>query len=166
MKMGNKKDKEPGSEPSSAEESTEEFIVEKIIDKRLKSGKVEYLLKWRGYPDEDNTWEPEENLACQELIKAFNAARDDDKKSTTSTEHKKEDVKKKSNAAEDDVPRGFDRGLEPEKIIGATDAGGELMFLMQWKGAEEHDLVPAKLANVRCPQLVIKFYEGRLIWHD
>lgn len=28
--------------------------------------------------------------------------------------------------------RGFERGLPAEKIIGATDAGGELMFLVKW----------------------------------
>jgi len=181
--------------PVPEEEDEEEYSVEKVVDKRVgRNGKVEYLLKWKGYGDEDNTWEPKENLDCKDLIETYEKKRKEktDKKkeadkrksgageessgvSSMSSDKKKEVDKRKSGSGgdtaskkkkgDDDKPRGFDRTLDPERIIGATDSSGELMFLIKWKGSDEADLVPAREANVKCPQTVIKFYEERLTWH-
>ena len=38
------------------------FAAEKINKKRLKNGKTEYLLKWKGWSQKYCTWEPEENI--------------------------------------------------------------------------------------------------------
>lgn len=165
------KDAAPGTE---GEEGEEEYSVEKVLDRRIRNGRVEYLLKWKGYSNDDNTWEPEENLDCPDLISEYEENRkkkeavkkeERKRKPGATVDEKKPNASKKKHVEEDNKPRGFDRGLEPEKIIGATDSSGELMFLMKWKGTDEADLVPARQANGRCPQIVIQFYEERLTWH-
>jgi len=50
----------------------EEFEVEEILDVRKYYGKIQYLIKWKGYQLSDASWEPESNLNCPELIKKFN----------------------------------------------------------------------------------------------
>ena len=52
-----------------------EFEVESIIDSRWKGRRLEYLVHWKGYSDEDRTWEPKGNLAnASEAIKDFHHA--------------------------------------------------------------------------------------------
>ncbi|XP_069043060.1 chromobox protein homolog 5 [Lepisosteus oculatus] len=196
--MGKKNQRRLDEEEESSEE--EEYVVEKVLDRRVVKGRVEYFLKWKGFSDKHNTWEPEKNLDCPELIAEFmktykkgsgagagggtpsgggggsrgstgaagGRSRDGaGAKRKNSTEEDEEDGKAKKKK-EDDIliARGFERGLEPEKIIGATDSCGDLMFLMKWKDSDEADLVLAKEANVKCPQIVIAFYEERLTWHE
>nr|VZI52731.1 unnamed protein product [Spirometra erinaceieuropaei] len=199
----------------SDEIAEDEYQVERITKVRIRNGRKEYFLKWKGYPEEENTWEPEENLDCPDLIKEFEermkkergpttpsrpstsaVTRQRGKSSTASpgsssdatvepakgkkrsrlsasagededsaSESKKSAEETPKSATPSKTARGFSRGLKPDRIIGATDSSGELMFLIKWKDSSEADLVPAREANVKCPQTVIRFYEERLTWH-
>lgn len=44
------------------EQKDEFYKVEKILDKRTRQGKVEYLVKWLGYPSTFSSWEPATNI--------------------------------------------------------------------------------------------------------
>ncbi|KAL1421785.1 hypothetical protein MTO96_022832 [Rhipicephalus appendiculatus] len=154
--MSARKDDTPG-EP-------EEFVVEKILRRRVRHGKVEYFLKWKGYNESENTWEPEQNLDCPALIAQFEETRK--QKSEPQCSKMKDDAEAPSckKKKQETKRLGFDRGLEPDRIIGAMEYSGELVLLIKWKDCDEADIVPARIANVRCPELVIRFYEERLTW--
>ena len=45
-----------------------------MVDKRVNRqiAQFEYCIKWQGYCDEDNTWEPVESLpGCEETLEEF-----------------------------------------------------------------------------------------------
>ena len=54
----------------------EEYEVEFILDERGSSNNKQYLVKWKGYPEDEATWIPEANITnAKEVLRAFRTTR-------------------------------------------------------------------------------------------
>ena len=48
------------------------YYIERILDRRNVNGRLEYKIKWEGYPMSQSTWEPLENLKTAiELVEEY-----------------------------------------------------------------------------------------------
>ncbi|CAL2051393.1 unnamed protein product [Caenorhabditis brenneri] len=55
----------------------EKYEVEAILDEKGRGSNKQFLVKWKNYPEEDNSWETEKNLqGCKKLLSAFKKNRD------------------------------------------------------------------------------------------
>jgi hypothetical protein len=190
------------------------FYVEKILDKRTTKGKVEYFLKWKGYGDKYNTWEPKENLDCKKLLREFERKHDKQHLSQRGDREESQTTKttKISNNSKDSTPmaasvatkrisslsesssrnensvassseacssesanakeekpkaiHGIDQGWEAEQILGATETGTDILFLVKWKNQNYSELVPNNICRTKFTSALLDFYEKNLQWDD
>ncbi|KAM0732141.1 Histone-lysine N-methyltransferase SUV39H2 [Formica fusca] len=62
----------PGNSSASSKQTSKFWEVERIIQKREKNGEPLYLIKWKNWGIEYNTWEPLRNLTnCEDLLREF-----------------------------------------------------------------------------------------------
>jgi len=61
---------------------------------------------------------------------------------------------------------GWDRGWTAKKVLGVTRyPDNSLWVLVAWNGGDHiPDLVPNMVANEKCPELMIEYYEAHLKW--
>ncbi|KAK3825645.1 MAG: hypothetical protein J3Q66DRAFT_436680 [Benniella sp.] len=50
------------------DESENVYEVERVVGHKRERNVVSYHLKWKGYPDTDNTWEKEKSVFCKDLV--------------------------------------------------------------------------------------------------
>ena len=51
----------------------EEYEVERVVNHWChgKARRLQYLIKWKGYPESDNTWEPSDQVHASELLRKY-----------------------------------------------------------------------------------------------
>ncbi|CAL8077366.1 unnamed protein product [Orchesella dallaii] len=111
------------------EDEEDEYEVEKLLNVRTKKKGREFLVKWKGFGKKEATWEPEKNLSCKALIKAF----------------QEEDEEEE------------EEEYEVDKIMNVRTRKNKREFLVKWKGYSESDATWEPEANLSCKQLIKEF---------
>src|SRR5258707_14747523 len=59
--------------PPDLVKGAEEYEVEHLVNHRRhgRSRTLQYFVKWKGYPESDNTWEPAQNIHAPDLLKRY-----------------------------------------------------------------------------------------------
>ena len=83
------------------------YNIEKILDRRKTNGKIEYKIKWEGYPMSQSTWEPMKNLeSAKELVEEYDRTHPiTAQQKSSKSEHKKKEttfINKKRKEENDD----------------------------------------------------------------
>lgn len=121
---------------SSQERSREGVEPDKIIRHRLCSGSLQYLVKWKGLPDDENTWENEEDLRCPAVIQAY---------------HKT--VEEKMHLADVITDSSY-----PKEVINVCIQNGRILYTVRYDG-DRTAKVNSSFIQQYCPLLAIHFYE-------
>ncbi|CAB4385848.1 unnamed protein product [Rhizophagus irregularis] len=187
-------------------DSEDEYVVEKIIDHRKIKGVTQYYLKWKGYPEDDNTWENESDVFAKELIEKYwkkieksnkqsveSPEESSDKGNSKENMKKIEQVKKKQtmitsnqvnirkrkfsdsfneepdfSLLENFPPPSlttWEEAVDDVETVERNSKDSGLWIYLNWKSGHR-TRHPASVANLMCPQKIIRFYEEHLKFKD
>lgn len=162
-----------------------EYEVEKIMGQRTIKGRRQFLIRWKGYGADSDTWEQEENLNCSQLIEEF-LAEDEENQEDTKTKKSENSAKSPKKAAELDrkskkLKNSPKKRTENDKQISSDDAKDDKddqkefevekiievqykknknrEFLIRWKGFTSADDTWEPEENLNCPELIAKFMQ-------
>lgn len=146
-----------------------EYEVEKIMGEMIEKGKRLFYVKWKNWPESDNSWEAEENLDCADLIEKFRdscrSAKATKRPATkrpapvqTPKKAKKaeKEEEERDPLAEDDESE-VELQWEVKKILDVRTRRGKKEYLIRWKNCDQSQDSWEPENGIDCPDLLAAF---------
>jgi hypothetical protein len=139
------------------------YEVEAILKHRRRHGSLHYYLKWKGYPDSENTWEAEENLNCPVLLAAYWEAHQ------TPSPKRAVDHSPPPSALLpplDPIPPPTVSATDtsPLRILAATGKRDGVLLMRVLLANGEQTVMGNDFLKVHFPNLLVRFYEDNIAW--
>ncbi|XP_037818709.1 probable chromo domain-containing protein LHP1 isoform X3 [Lucilia sericata] len=151
---GKAKAKKPVHDDEDDEDGEEEYEVKDIMDHKTERGVSYFLIRWKGYTKDDDTWEPEDTLNCPDIIERY-------KKKQKSSPKKGSPAKKKGGKAAGKNKKAKDEDEEQEweveKIIDYAEEKKGRVFRIRWKGFGPKNDTWEPEENLNCSDIIQKF---------
>jgi len=123
-----------------------EYEVEAIVGQRTKRNQLQYLVKWRGYPIDEQTWEPVEHLVDTKALDIYLSSKQEQEKVVANNEEN------------EDSDSDSDSEYEVEAVVDQRTEGDQLQYLVKWRGysIDEQTWEPAEyLTNSKALDLYL-----------
>ena len=155
------------------------YEVEKIKDRRIIGGRREYLIKWKGYSDNESTWEPLSHLRfILDIVEEFDNQYDNKKIKKNSKEKnknkqlvgKKRDKSKKEMS--DNIYNNYNKQVlvyridySLEKILAVKLENNELKAVVERRkkgGKIYREIMSTEEVKKYNPLILINYYQSKI----
>jgi Chromo (CHRromatin Organisation MOdifier) domain len=159
--MGSRKRKQRSA--SKHKQDDEVYEVESICAKRLRNNTTEYRVKWKGYPLSDCTWEAQEDLNCDELVRSY----EDSLKKTSDSDAIDEAVTLVTSVIgideeiKDEADSHHQAMVPSSQVVGSAD---EKMGKRKQRSASKHKQDLYEVEDIRGKRLKNNAIEYRVKW--
>uniref|UniRef100_A0A034VKJ4 Chromobox protein-like protein 3 n=1 Tax=Bactrocera dorsalis TaxID=27457 RepID=A0A034VKJ4_BACDO len=130
----------------------EVYEVKDIVGHKVEHGVTYYLIRWKGYTKDDDTWEPEDTLSCPDIIERYQ-----NKQSANKTNKKSGVAAKKGRPTKSESSVDPNKEWEVDKIIDYAEEKNQRIFRIRWKGFGPKADTWEPEANLSCDEIIDKF---------
>lgn len=131
----------------------EEYEVEAIRDYRIHRGKEQFFVKWKGYKEEENSWENVSNLFCDILIKKYRKENKD----------KIEKINSQSKPTKEENKRNKEKFTKIQKRISKAVVKDDSIKYIFEQGSEKYSKMSNQVNNVEL-HLIISYLESNCVF--